>query len=104
MSRVTCHVSRVTDFLKRTAGMWTEPQTAGGIVSFLSSRPAYVCYFYFYFFYKKKKFCLDSVILIILKQFKHPFSIRKMHIKCVSVIFYMFLDIQVSFDQNQNES
>ena len=30
------------------------------------------------------------MILIILKQFKHPFSIRKMHIKCVSVIFTCF--------------
>ena len=72
--------TKLTDFFIRStqrhlaaAGLWTDPQTAGEIVSFLSFRSAYL------FFYKKRKNKKKTShnLLPIFKQFKQPFSIGK---------------------------
>ena len=53
------------------------------------------------YFSIKKKIKLWSLILIIFKLLKHPFSIEKNTSKLfLIVIFFMFLDLKGSCDQN----
>ena len=75
-------------------GLWTEPQTAGEFVSFLSFQPVNVFFLSFIFMIFDSKYFQAIQTAVFYK---------KITFKMFKCNFFMFLDVQGSCDQNQNE-
>ena len=83
------------------SGLWTKPQTAGEIVSFLSFRPVYV------FFYQKRK---DFFFIFIIfnsyyfQAIQTAVFYKKNVFKMFKSSVFMFLGLPVSCDKNKKLS